>query len=234
WHNNPNMGAARVQAGAARTDVETAQRGWYPQVSVEGQLAYAHTDGSMALGGAPGDFSANLDQASIALRVQQPLYEGGRLDADIAASQSAAQAGQARAGARGAQVLRHAVKAYVDVVAAQQLMQIQNDNVDVIKRQLQAARVALQHGEGTNTDVAQADSRLQAARAQRIRTQSQLAQAKAYYRMVVGREPGDLSMPSALPDLPDSLAAARAMAVQNYKVRAARYDARSADQRAEV
>src|SRR5699024_2035906 len=43
-----------------------------------------------------------------------------------------------------------------------------------------------------------------------------------------------LSMPTAIPDLPDSLDTARAMAVRNYQVRAARYSARSASKRADV
>lgn len=234
WNNNPSMGAARLNASAARTDVDTAQAGWYPKLSLRGQLAHTHTDGTIAMFGAPSDFDANLDQASIALRLQQPIYEGGRLSAHIAASKNAAQAGQARTGARGAQVLLNAVTAYVDVVAAQQLMHIQNDNVDVIKRQLQAAQTALRHGEGTNTDVAQASSRLQAALAQRIRTQSELAQAKARYRQVIGHAPSALVMPTAVADLPPTLDRAKALAAHNDAVRAARYSARSASKRADV
>src|SRR5699024_5958439 len=122
----------------------------------------------------------------------------------------------------------------LNTIAAHKMLQIQDDNVAVIKHQLNAARDALEHGEGTQTDVAQAQSRLQAARAQRIRAQSQLAQMQALYRTVIGHAPHDLAMPTVLRALPATLQQAKTLAKQNYRVRAATYNARAAGHNADV
>src|SRR5699024_339249 len=186
WNSNPNMLAARANQHAAHSDLDTAQQGWYPQVGLEARLARNHTTGRISMFATPQDISADLNQASIALRVDQPLYQGGRLNARIAASTDTLAASQAQTHIRTASVLLNATKAYLNTIAAHKMLQIQDDNVAVIKHQLGAARDALQHGEGTQTDVAQAQSRLQAALAQRIRAQSQLAQMQALYRTVIG------------------------------------------------
>src|SRR5690625_2127000 len=155
WHNNPNLAAARAQQSAAEHDVRAAKGGWYPKLGLNGQLARDHTDGKITLLNPPESFSDNLNQTSISLRLDQPLWEGGRLSSKISAAENASLASRARTRARASQVFLHAVKAYLNVVAAQKLLQVQKDNVKVISRQKQAARDALSHGEGTKTDVAQ-------------------------------------------------------------------------------
>lgn len=234
WRNNPNMRAARANQRAAQSDLSTAEGGWYPQLSVEARLARNHTTGTISMFAAPQDISANLNQASIALRLDQPLYQGGRLSSGIAASKDTLSASRAQSHVSAATVLLNAAKAYLNTIAAQKLLKVQSDNVDVITRQLNAAKTALKHGEGTNTDVAQAKSRLQAAMAQRIRAQSKLAQMQALYRTVIGHPPSKLAMPSSLPNLPATLDQARLLAQRNYHVQAAHYNALAANHKASV
>lgn len=232
--HNARIAAARANHSAARHMVQAAQGGWYPHLGLTGKLARSHTSGTITFVRPKVDFSADLNQTAVALRLEQPIWKGGRLSARVSAAQRAALASRAHAHARTSQVLLRAVKAYLNVVAAQKLLAVQKDNVAVIRHQKQAARAALAHGEGTKTDVAQANSRLQAAIAQRIRAASQLAQARAVYRAVIGHAPGDLGLPATLPELPATLSRAKRLARHNYGVTASRFQARSAAARAQV
>ncbi len=234
WRNNPRMQAARASESAAQSDLSAAKGGWYPKLGLEAQLARDHTTGTITFFTPPDSFNADLNQASLALRLDQPIYEGGRLSSQVSASKNAALSSRAQTGARGAQVLLNAVKAYLDVIAVQKLLQVQQDNVHVIEQQRKAAEDALNHGEGTKTDVAQAEARLNAAIAQRIRVQAKLAQVSAMYRTVIGHPPGTLAIPGQPPRLPATLAQAKALAGQNYRVRAARFNAQAASAQAEV
>jgi outer membrane protein len=234
WHNNPNLAAARAQQSAAEHDVRAARGGWYPKLGLSGQLARDHTSGRITLLNPPEDFSDNLNQASISLRLDQPIWEGGRLSSKISAAENASSASRAQTRASSSQVFLNAVKAYLNVVAAQKLLQVQKDNVKVIGRRKQAAKDALNHGEGTKTDVAQADSRLQAAVAQRIRAASKLAQMRALYRTVIGHDPRTLELPTKLPTMPATLMQAEHMASGNYRVKAAQFKAHSATAKADA
>ncbi|MGH8272946.1 MAG: TolC family outer membrane protein [Gammaproteobacteria bacterium] len=234
WHNNPRVQAARAGESAAESDLSAARGEWYPKIGLTGQVGRDHTSGSITFFNPPQDFNANLNQASIALRLDQPLYEGGRLSSTIAASEASASASRAQTHARGAEVLLNAVKAYLDVIASQKLLMVQKRNVNVIDQQRQSAKEALAHGEGTKTDVAQAEARLQAAIATRIRAQATLAEMRALYRAVIGHPPGTLSLPGKLPLLPATLAEAETLASRNYQVVAARFNAQSAAKQADA
>ncbi|MGH8225427.1 MAG: TolC family outer membrane protein [Gammaproteobacteria bacterium] len=233
WRNNPQLLAARAGQSAAQSDVRAAKGGWYPKLALTGGVGRDSTSGMITFFNPPENFDANLQQSSIALRLDQPIYQGGRLSAKISAAENDASASHAMTHAHESQILLQAVAAYLGVIEAEKLLAIQDENVGVIHKQLDAAKQSLAHGEGTRTDVAQADSRLQAAIASRIRTNSMLAQARAHYRTVIGHEPGTLSVPPTLPSMPANLAAAEALAGHNYNVVAARFNAQAASARAD-
>ncbi len=230
--HNPTLQAARAGQLAALQDVRAAQGGWYPKVSLSGGISRDNTSGQITFFPNPLNFSANLDQSHVALRVDQPVWEGGTLSANVDAAENSASATHAATRAQESQVLLKAVRAYLGVVTSQQVLQAQKDNVGVIRRQLDAAQEALAHGEGTRTDVAQAQSRLEGAIAARINAEAALARARARYRTVIGHEPGTLAMPTHAPALPGSLQQTEALATQNYPVVAARFEAQAASNQA--
>ena len=232
--NNPQLRAARAGQSAAQSDVRAAQGGWYPKLALTGGIARDNTSGTITFFPQPDNFSANLNQSDVALRVDQPLYEGGSISAQISAAENSASAAHASTRARESSVLLDAVGAYLGVVAAEQMVQVQTDNVHVIQQQRDAARDALAHGEGTRTDVAQAESRLEGAIASRIRAEARLARARARYRQVVGHEPGTLTMPDGIPALPQTLDQAETLAGENYPVVAARFSALAASDQADA
>ncbi|MCA8893677.1 MAG: TolC family protein, partial [Amphiplicatus sp.] len=74
------------------------------------------------------------------------------------------------------------------------------------------AELRFEVGEVTKTDVAQADARLAQSRAQLAASQAQLAISRAVYAELVGNAPGTLDASSPLPELPESLDTALALA----------------------
>src|SRR5438477_619534 len=68
-----------------------------------------------------------------------------------------------------------------------------DENVNVLQATLRQTRVLCAVGEGTRTDVAQAESRLASGRFQLQSAESNYATSKAQYRQVIGVEPGRLA-----------------------------------------
>ena len=75
-------------------------------------------------------------------------------------------------------------------------------NLQFLNEQARAARSRFEVGEGTRTDVAQADASRSAAVAQLAAARAQALASAATYHQIVGEEPGKLKSPSAARGLP--------------------------------
>ena len=110
------------------------------------------------------------------------------------------------------QIILQAVTAYLDVMRDQLISEVNEQNVVVLSRQLEAVKDRFEVGVVTRTDIAQSEARLAGAKSNYLSAQARLLGARAIYREVVGLEPEDLFRPQSLPSLPESLEAARSSA----------------------
>jgi TolC family type I secretion outer membrane protein len=126
-------------------------------------------------------------------------------------------------------VLQAAASAYMNVVRDQAVVELNRNNERVIERQLEATRDRFRVGEVTRTDVAQAESRLSRAIADRIAAEGALVQSRANFRNIVGEFPRQLRAAPPVGDLPasedDAIAIARS---KNLGVIQADYTERAA------
>ncbi|NBC34839.1 MAG: TolC family outer membrane protein [Alphaproteobacteria bacterium] len=160
----------------------------------------------------PGD-SEVINPASIGITVLQPVYRGGRTEADVETAEFTIQSARAQFYSVEQNTLLDAVTAYMNVVRSQAVLELQINNEDVLRRQLEAAQDRFAVGEVTRTDVSQAEARLAAATAGRIQAAGTLRDARAVYEQVVGQAPGTLeAAPPPLQSLPGSLDEAVAVA----------------------
>lgn len=226
--NNPQLQAARAGQRAAQKNVAAAKGGWYPKLALTASMSRDNTSGQITLFPVP-PFSATLNQSSIGVRLDQPIWQGGTLSANVNAAEDKASAQHAMTRAQESRVLLQAVRAYLEVVTAHTVLEVQVHNVQTLERQLDAAQQSLNHGEGTRTDVAQAKARYEGAIAARIQAQAALARAQADYTTVIGHAPTPpLALPKRVPALPATLQQAESLAGQNFNVTAARFTAEAA------
>jgi outer membrane protein len=113
-------------------------------------------------------------------------------------------------------VLQRAVQAYMGVIEANEFVTLRQNNMRVLTQELRAARNRFEVGEVTRTDVALAEAQLAEATSGLATAQGNLAIAIEEYRNVIGRTPGRLSPPPRLPDLNNSIEAAKLIAVRQH------------------
>jgi outer membrane protein len=152
----------------------------------------------------------------------------GRLGVDLAREQIlSARAGLIVVEQR---VLLNAVTAYLNVTSTIDTVALRRNNVALIQEQLRAARTRFELGDSTRTDVAIAEARLAAAQSALAAAEGDVAVARETFAFVVGRRPGRLSPPPALPRLPGSLDAAIAQARAHHPaIRQAQHQVSAAD-----
>lgn len=200
---------------AADEDAAVAIAKLRPVVTYTAQYSARKYDNAAA-GGTFTTPNFETDSAQQSLTASLLLYAGGRvrMGGDLARESVLAT----RAGLINVEqsVLLNAVTAYVDLQLKSEIVDLRASNTRLITKQLRAANDRFAVGEVTLTDVSVAEARLAAANAGLVAAQGDLNVAREAYKVAVGSYPSTLTRLPALPALPKSLDAARAIAQQNH------------------
>ena len=233
YRSNPNLEAARRALGATNEAVPQAKSGWRPSVTVRGQAGRQRTDTDSQFQSA---FQGRRSKAGVeyasplstSLQITQPLYRGGSTISGIDRAEFEVKAERARLTSTEQDILFRAAQAYMNVWRDQAVLRLNENNVEVLRRQLQATEDRFEVGEVTRTDVAQAESRLAGAIAERTDAQGQLNASRATYKEVIGRMPENVGQPPVPEGLPSNLESAVSQArADNPQVRAAEFSYRA-------
>lgn len=227
YTTNPTLAASRAQLRATNEQIAQALSGFRPTVEGTGSAGLEYSDTQRPGAGTEDEV---INPASIGISVVQPLYRGGRTQADIRRAENAIQAQRAVVVATEQTVLLDAITAYSNVVREQAVLELAINNEQVLNRQQQAARDRFEVGEVTRTDVSQAESRVSGASADRISAEGALRSARAEYERIIGSTPGILQPASPPAGLPASLEETIALAQSDDpQIIAAGFTERAAD-----
>ncbi|WP_430398760.1 TolC family outer membrane protein [Ferrovibrio sp.] len=199
YSNNPTLGAARAAVRATDEGVPQALSGWRPTVSLTGEAGVLRQDYKPNTASTTSD---TINPTSLGVSVSQPLYRGGRVEALTDSAEALVQAARQDLASTERRVLQDSVTAYMDVLRDQAVVDLTRNNEGVLRRQLEATRERFRVGEITRTDVAQAESRLSRATADRISAEGALLSSRATFTRITGLQPGRLVPPPPLPTLP--------------------------------
>ena len=229
YQNNPTLQAQRARLRAADEEVPAALAGWRPTIEIAGDVGaqYNNTDGMV-----PNSGSSTVAPYGVGLSAVTPVYQGGRVAAEVESAERRVSAGRAQLQETEQAIMLDTVTAYMDVLRYLAEIDLSRSSERVVRRQLQAARDRLEVGEVTRTDVAQAEARLAQAGAERVAAEGGMMSARAVYRRVTGEPPGGLSWPPVPMGLPESEEDALAAAAEgNPSIAAASFmaDASQAD-----
>ena len=226
YQTNPQLLAARAELRATDELVPQALAGWRPTAIVNGDVGEAWSRRTGAGGGAVGSNSYAPRGAS--LDVTQPIYRGGRTTAETSQAENLVLAQRSLLADVEQTVLLETITAYMDVVRDVATLELNSNEEDVLRRDLEATQARFDVGELTKTDVAQAQSRLAGATAARIQAEGLLRASRARYAAVVGDQPGTLETPLAPDGLPATEAETVAGSDNAPRVAAAQYNERAA------
>lgn len=198
YEGNPDLEARRAALRAVDENAATAASGFRP--NVEGQVNFQRTNTVNSVSPVPGvnngsriDF--NSTDKNYVATVEQPIFRGFQTYNALKGANAEIRAERERLRDFEQTTLVNTVTAYMDVVRDQAVLDLNQNQVDVLRRQLEASRDRFRVGEITRTDVAQSEARLAVAVSGRITAEAQLTASQEGYRRVVGRMPGTLEDP---------------------------------------
>lgn len=211
YETNPTLRSERANLRATDEVYAQARAGGLPQVS--GSVDYSRNEIEQTGGfGAAFGPERTLNSESYTIGAEQLVFSGLSTWNSVRQARAQIDAGRASLVNTEQAVLLDSITAYMDVLRDEATVELNNNNVAVLKRQLQASRDRFEVGEITRTDVAQSEARLKGAEAQLIGARAQRASSRAAYTRVIGRPPGSLDEPPALPVFPETEEEARLLA----------------------
>ncbi|OSQ30875.1 TolC family outer membrane protein [Thalassospira sp. MCCC 1A03138] len=212
YQSNPTLEAGRASLRATDEQVSQALSNWRPNVSLSGEAGFRDLDTDQ--NGTETDNS--LTPYTVGAEVVQPLYRGGRTVAETDRAESRIRAARAALRSSEQDVLLQVATAYFNVLRDTAVVELNQNNVRVLERQLEATRDRFSVGEVTRTDVSQAEARLAGSKADLISAQGNLANTRAQYERLVGNKPDNLEIPNPLSGLPTSVTDVLAIAQEQH------------------
>jgi outer membrane protein len=201
YNNNPQLLAERANVRAVDEGVPQALAGWRPTVQFTGSAGNEQLENTPpAPPTAPA--TANMQPKTVDVNISQPLYQGGGTVARTAAAEQQIEAERARNAVTESTVLFGVAQSYFDVLRDQATVELNINNEQVLRRQLEATSDQFRVGSVTRTDVAQAEARLAEARASRETAEGNLAVSRSNFERFVGHPPQNLVQPELHPAIP--------------------------------
>jgi outer membrane protein len=194
YANNPQLNLARANVRSSDEGVGIAAAAGRPKLNGSASIgrsytAYGYQNNSN--GGVNADFYNT--PGSVGITLVQPLYAGGQIEAGKNQADAAVRAQRESLRSAEQTVLLNAATAFMDVIRDTALVGLQESNIKFLAEQVRAAKDRFGVGEGTQTDVAQAEASYQLAVSQLNAARAQLNASRASYRQAIGQEPGKLT-----------------------------------------
>ena len=206
YESNPQLGAARANLRATDEGVAQANAGWRPTINAQGQYGIEHQAAGSAttFGGYTFGGDVNSRPLTGQVTVTQPIFRGGKTYAEIGRAKALVRQGRAGLLDAEQQVLLAGVTVYMNVARDEATVNLEQNNVAVLQKQLDATQEQFKVGELTKTDVAQSQARLAGAQAQLTIARGQLAASRANFEQVIGRPAETLDDQPPFPKTPKS------------------------------
>ncbi|WP_315920170.1 TolC family outer membrane protein [Mesorhizobium sp. SP-1A] len=208
YKNNSTVNAARAGVRVTDESVAIAKSGYRPTIAGSASIDYSVTKQNG---------TTRLTQGNFGVQINQTLFDGFQTKNNVAAAEANVFASQESLRNSEENTLFTAAQAYMNVIHDRQVAKLTEQNLKFLTEQARAARSRFEVGEGTRTDVAQADASRSGAIAQLSAARAQAKASEATYHQIVGEEPGTLKAASPLAKLlPSSLDSAFAIAQNEH------------------
>ena len=186
--SHPKIRESEKTLESRRSSISEAEAGYYPSVSITGEIGPEVIDSPTTRGRGEGDPSRAVIN-TVNLTVLQNLFDGYGTTSLVHAAEINREVAQLSLEGTRQSTLFEGIRAYIDVLRQRRLVEIARENERTILRQLNLEDERVRRGSGVTQDVLQAKSRLQIAKERRVGYEGALSNAISTYEQVFGHAP---------------------------------------------
>ena len=184
YKNNSELNAERENISISEQELKISMSSYFPTITLEGSKSQDETDKLTNRNGSNATIT-DVDTKTKSISVTQTLFDFGR-GVDLSKSKIGINLAKAKLLKKEQDILYKTVAAYTGLVSANEKLEINRANVELLSRQVETDRIRLERGQISLSDVSQSESSLAGAEASFIQAQSDLLTSKLNYENIIG------------------------------------------------
>ena len=185
YNENPELNAERENIKISKEDIRISRSQFLPSVTLSGSKSQENTEKLTDRSGANSAIT-NVDPKTQSIEIEQKLFQGFAGLAGMEKSKIGLNLADAKLLKTEQNILYKAVEAYSGLIFTDEKLKINQNNVNLLERQVETDQARLERGQITLADLAQSESSLAGAQAKFIQARSEAITAKLLYEKIIG------------------------------------------------
>ena len=185
YTNNPVLNAERENIQVSKEDLNISKSEFLPTVTLSGSKSEEDTKKLTDRTGANSSIT-DVNPKSQSVVIEQKIFKGFAGIAGLQKSKIGLVLADAKLLKVEQEVLYSAIEAYSGLVFANEKLQINETNLNLLERQVETDQARLERGQITLADLAQSESSFAGAQAKFIEAKNETVTAKLEYEKIIG------------------------------------------------
>ena len=185
YNENPELNAERENIEVSKEDVKISISQFLPSVTLSGSKSQENTEKLTDRSGTNSAIT-DVDPKTKSINVEQKIFKGFAGLADMGKSKIGLNLADAKLLKTEQNILYKAVEAYSGLIFTDEKLKINQNNVNLLERQVETDQARLERGQITLVDLAQSEASLAGAQAKFIQAKNETVTAKLVYEKIIG------------------------------------------------
>jgi len=185
YNENPVLNAERENIQVSKEDVKISRSQFLPSVTLSGSKSQENTEKQTDGSGANSSFT-DVDPKTQSIDIEQKLFQGFAGIASMEKSKIGLTLAEAKLLKTEQEILYQAIEAYTGLIFAEEKLKINQNNINLLERQVETNQARLERGQITLSDLAQSESSLAGAQAKFLQAKNETVTAKLTYEKIIG------------------------------------------------
>jgi len=185
YNENPELNAERENIAVSKEDVKISRSQFLPSVTLSGSKSQENTEKLTDKSGTNSAIT-DVDQKIQSINVEQKIFQGFAGLANMEKSKIGLNLADAKLLKTEQNILYKATEAYSGLIFTDEKLKINQNNVNLLERQVETDQARLERGQITLADLAQSESSLAGAQAKFIQAKNETITAKLVYEKIIG------------------------------------------------
>jgi len=185
YNENPELNAERENIAASKEDVKISRSQFLPSVTLSGSKSQEDTKKLTNKSGTNSTIM-NVNPKTQSIDIEQKMFQGFAGLASMEKSRIGLNLAEAKLLKTEQDILYKAVEAYSGLIFTDEKLKINQNNIDLLERQVETDQARLERSQITLADLAQSESSLAGAQAKLIKAKNEVVTAKLIYKKIIG------------------------------------------------
>ena len=185
YNENPELNAERENIEASKENLKISRSEFLPSLTLSGSKSQENTKKLTNRNGT-NSVITDVDPRTQSINVEQKLFQGFAGIASMEKSKIGLNLADVKLLKTEQDILYKSVEAYSGLIFADEKLKINQNNINLLERQVETDQARLERGQITLADLAQSEASLAEAEAKFIQAKNDVVTAKLFYEKVIG------------------------------------------------